>query len=102
MAPLAKQICPQVLSVMVLTGSGTGVSRSGWLMSMVGPTCGVRAIHFGTPVAAMVRCNLPRVVETLAHACVHVRFSIPRSAAPATMRWHSKSLEEYMYPSSHL
>ena len=62
-------------------------------MSMVGPPFDVTDI-FAHVVAAMVRRNSPRVVETFGHACVHVIFSIPHCAAPATVRCQSTALDE--------
>ena len=62
-------------------------------MSMVGPPADVTDI-FAHVVAAMVRRNSPRVVETFGHACVHVIFSIPHCAAPATVRCQSTALDE--------
>ena len=81
------------VSVLTSTGIDTGVSRSGCLMSMVGPPCDVTDI-FAHVVAAMVRRNSPRVVETFGHACVHVVFSIPHCAAPATVLCQSTALDD--------
>ena len=67
---------------MTSTGIGAGVSRSGCLMSMVGPPCNVADI-FAHAVAAMVGCSPPRVVDTFAHACVHIGFSMSHCAAPS-------------------
>ena len=55
------------------------VSRSGCRVTVVQPPCDVRYI-FAHDAITMVGCNAPRVVETLAHACVHVMFSISHCA----------------------
>ena len=78
---------------MTSSGIDAGVSRSGCLMSMVGPPFDVTDI-FAHVVAAMVRRNSPRVVETFGHACVHVIFSIPHCAAPATVLCQSTTLAD--------
>ena len=83
----------QAVSVLTSTGIDGGVSRSGCLMSMVGPPADVTDI-FAHVVAAIVRRNSPRVVETFAHACAHLIFSISHCAAPVTVRCQSKPSDE--------
>ena len=85
----------QAVPVMISSGIDEWVSRSGCLMCMVGPPF-VATYIFAHAVAAIYgHAHLAQGgVETFGHACVHVIFSIPHCAAPATVLCQSRTLAD--------